>query len=186
MKQQLINFLSTIEQVKSTLRHNWTRTGRQESVAEHTWMAAVFLVLAFDLFKIEIDLQKAVKMMLIHDIPELVAGDVPGFEKTENDRTAEHKNAKKVFDELPAKIKDQYWALYLELEAKETLEARLVNAIEKVESQLQHLNSGPEYWSNEERGGHMLHYPDQALALLADERVDDLWEMIKVEIGELT
>ena len=186
MEDKIIKFLSEIENLKSTLRHNWTKTGRQESSAEHSWRAAMFLMIFNDLYSLDIDIYKALKMILIHDIPELIDGDVPGFRKKLSDTEKEVENAKKIFDKLPSPLRKEYFELFMEFEDKKTKEAKFAQAIDKIESQLQHLDSGSKYWANEERGEHMLNYPNKALREFENKNMNKIWQKIKKEITKIT
>jgi putative hydrolase of HD superfamily len=189
---QLISFLTTAEKLKSTMRHNWTTIGRQEDSSQHSWRAALFFIIAHELFKFEVDPYKTLAMLVIHDLPELTHGDIAGFIKdTDPSRHAEHKAreaqaAHELFSTLPQPADSYFTELFEEFEKKETMEAKVAQALEKIESQLQHLESGPKYWSDEEKGDHMLHYPDKALANLDNEHVRKIWQIIHDEIYKVT
>lgn len=121
---KLLEFLKTIEWIKSTLRHNWMKSWRQESVAEHTWRFTLFLILVQDIKKYNIDILKTIKMVLIHDIPELIDWDIPGFEKEKNEilhRKNELINAKKIFSILPSPLDKEYLEIYIEFEEQKNL-----------------------------------------------------------------
>lgn len=64
-----IEFLNKIEKLKCNTRHSWTSTGRQESVAEHSWRLAVMAMLCEDEYP-DLNISKVIKMCLIHDIGE--------------------------------------------------------------------------------------------------------------------
>lgn len=186
MEKEIIQFLTEAEKLKSTLRHNWTTTGRQESVAEHSWRLALFLIILQDLHKYKIDVLKTLKMSLVHDLPEIIDGDIPGFEKKKSDTEKEIKNAEKIFNILPAPLNKEYYGLVQEYEKGKSGEAKLVKALDKIEAQLQHLESGPDYWTVEEKGEHMLTYPNKCLEALGEESVNKIWELIKKELKKLT
>jgi len=187
MEEQVVKFLSTVEKLKTTLRHNWTTTGRQESVAEHTWRVALFFIIVQDLYKYDVDVVKVLKMIIVHDIPELVAGDIPAFEsKRKKKKMNEILSAKKVFRQLPSPLNKEYFDLFKEFEEGVSPEAKLAEALEKIESQLQHLDSGPTYWSDKEKGAHMLNYPNKALKRLDDKRIQKIWDIVKEKIDKLT
>ena len=86
--RKLIEFLNIIEKLKCYTRHSWTSTGRQESVAEHSWRTAVMALLVADEFP-DVDINKVVKMCLIHDFGEAITGDIPAFLKTKSDEDKE-------------------------------------------------------------------------------------------------
>lgn len=186
---KILEFLKTIEWIKSTLRHNWMVSWRQESVAEHTWRFVLFFILIQDIKKYDIDIVKTIKMILIHDIPELIDWDIPGFEKEKNQKKHDEnelKNAKKIFWILPKPLDQEYLEIYLEFEEQKSKEARLAKALDKIETNLQHMESWPKYWSDKERWDHMINYPNKALEKLNEPFITDIWENIKKEIVKLT
>ena len=88
--RRLLDFLKTAEQLKCNTRHSYTSSGRLESVAEHSWRLALMAMLVGDEFP-ELDMDKVIKMCLIHDMGEAITGDIPAFEKTDKDRKVENK-----------------------------------------------------------------------------------------------
>ena len=87
--RRLLDFLKTAEQLKCNTRHSYTSSGRLESVAEHSWRLALMAMLVGDEFP-ELDMDKVIKMCLIHDMGEAITGDIPAFEKTDKDRKVEN------------------------------------------------------------------------------------------------
>ena len=79
-----IDFLNVIEKLKCNTRHSWTSSGRQESVAEHSWRLAVMAMLCADEYP-TLDINKVIKMCLIHDFGEAITGDIPAFLKNDDD-----------------------------------------------------------------------------------------------------
>ncbi len=184
---QIIRFLSTVEATKSTLRHNWTRTGRQESVAEHSWRVTLLAIVVYQMVQPKINFVKMLKMLVIHDIPEIIEGDIPGFlpaNKTKYSKELQH--AKHIFKILPSPLKEEFINLFKEFEEGETPEARWAQVMDKIESQLQHLDSGYRYWSKEEVGKHMLTYPDKVLKKLGNQTMNQLWSLIKADLKKET
>ena len=97
---RLLDFLKTAEQLKCNTRHSYTSSGRLESVAEHSWRLALMAMLVGDEFP-ELDMDKVIKMCLIHDMGEAITGDIPAFEKTDKDRKVENKKVEQLTDILP-------------------------------------------------------------------------------------
>ena len=64
-----ISFLNTIEKLKCNTRHSWTSCGTRESVAEHSWRLATMALLCSDEYP-ELDMNKVIKMCLVHDFGE--------------------------------------------------------------------------------------------------------------------
>ena len=95
--RRLLDFLKTAEQLKCNTRHSYTSNGRLESVAEHSWRLALMAMLVGDEFS-ELDMDKVIKMCLIHDMGEAITGDIPAFEKTDKDRKVENKKVEQLMD----------------------------------------------------------------------------------------
>lgn len=108
--KELIDFVGIIEKLKCNTRHSWTTSGRQESVAEHSFMLAVMAYLVKDAFP-EVDIHKVVVMCLLHDFGEAVTGDIPAFEKTKKDEMIEEDAIDTLLKELPKSSK-QRWQHY--------------------------------------------------------------------------
>ena len=86
--EKLIETLAVAECLKDATRHCYTSRGRRESVAEHSWRITLMAYLVSDEFP-EADLEKLMKMCLIHDLGEAFTGDIPTFEKSEKDEEKE-------------------------------------------------------------------------------------------------
>lgn len=143
--KELIEFLGLIEALKCNTRHNWTTSGRQESVAEHTWRLAVLAMLMEPDFK-DLDMNKVIRMCLIHDWGEAVTGDIPAFVKTDSDEAVEEEAIHSLLDRLPKAASDRFTSLFLELLECQTREAKLVKALDKIETVIQHNEGGTGYW----------------------------------------
>jgi len=84
----LLDALSVAERLKDTTRHCYTKNGRYESVAEHSWMMTLMAFFMKDEFP-EVDMDKVIKMCIIHDLGEAFTGDIPTFEKTTTNEATE-------------------------------------------------------------------------------------------------
>ena len=139
--RQYIDFLGTVEKLKCHTRHSWTSTGRHESVAEHSWRLSVMALLCADEYP-DIDSQKVVKMCLIHDFGEALTGDIPSFYKTDADEAKEDHAIEKILSMLPEGTSAELAALFAEMEALETPEAKLFKALDNMEAVVSH-NEAP-------------------------------------------
>ena len=83
-QREFIDFLNKVEVLKHNTRHCWGADGRRESVAEHCWRLSLMPMLVKDEFPY-VDIDKVIKMCIIHDLGEAVTGDIPAFEKTDDD-----------------------------------------------------------------------------------------------------
>lgn len=136
----IIEFLKEIEKFKTCERDcRTTRVERAESDAEHTWHLALFLVLLEDAFE-HIDFTKLLKIALIHDLPELYAGDTnPYRSDTTNKEANEKKAAEQLFSKLPAAVGHKLAALFEEYINQTSLEARIVKSADKLMPLIQNL-----------------------------------------------
>lgn len=143
--EQLIDFLGILEKLKCNTRHNWTTNGRQESVAEHSWRLAVLAMLMEDDFP-QLDMNKVIRMCLIHDWGEAVTGDIPAFIKTEADEETEADAIEALLKNLPETISSGFLIMFKEMSDLTTDEAILVKALDKTETLIQHNEAGSGTW----------------------------------------
>ena len=106
----LLNALHVAERLKNTTRHSYTSKGRHESVAEHTFRTALMAYFMNDEFP-EANIDKVIKMCLIHDIGEAFTGDIPAFDKTSANEETERKLLFDWVDDLPAPYNTEMMAL---------------------------------------------------------------------------
>lgn len=143
--KELIHFIGLIEKLKCNTRHSWTTSGRKESVAEHSFMLAVMAYLVKDEFP-KADMDKVIRMCLLHDFGEAVTGDIPAFEKTKEDERTEEEAIDALLRELPDKQYKELRALFAEMQAMETMEAKICKGLDKMEAVLQHNEASIETW----------------------------------------
>lgn len=136
-----ISFLGKIEKLKCNTRHSWTSTGRRESVAEHSWRLAVMAMLCADEFP-ELDIDRLIRMCLVHDFGEAVTGDVPSFLKTEQNEADEEAAIASLLGELPCETAAGLRELFDEMARMETPEAKLFKALDNMEAVVSH-NEAP-------------------------------------------
>ena len=134
---ELFEQMAVAERLKCSLRHSWTSSGRQESVAEHSWRLALLAALVSDAFP-GLDRERLLLLCLFHDIGEAFTGDIPAFEKTAAHEAAEQSAVETWLASLPADVRPRLTALWREFEAQESREARLAKALDKMETLIQH------------------------------------------------
>lgn len=142
---ELLNILSVAEKLKCHTRHCSTSSGRQESVAEHSWRTALMAMLTANAFP-EADIDKVIRMCLIHDLGEAFTGDIPSFDKTEADSKTEELALRQWVQTFPSPEREEWLALYEEMEAQQTQEARIYKALDKLEAVIQHDESDISTW----------------------------------------
>ena len=147
--REYLEILHVAERLKDTPRHCTTTNGRPESVAEHSWRVSLMASLLRHEFP-DLDMDKVVNMCLIHDLGECFTGDIPAFVKTDADRKTEDALLEQWVKSLPEELSADISALYKEMEAQETAEAKLYKALDKLEALIQHNESPLSTWSENE------------------------------------
>lgn len=128
-------FLAEIDGLKAVLRQNRTiGERRRENSAEHSWHLAMFALVLGDLAP-GLDMGRVVAMLLVHDIVEVDAGDVPIHGAYDGAALAlvEAAAAERIFGLLPEAQGHRLRALWTEFEAVETAEARFAKAIDRLQ-----------------------------------------------------
>jgi len=145
----LLDALHVAERLKDTTRHCDTSGGRRESVAEHSWRAALMAYFVRDEFP-GADMDKVIRMCLVHDLGECFTGDIPTFLKTQADEAEEERLLYAWVDSLPEPYRAELRALYGEMAARETPEARIYKALDGLEAVIQHNESDIGTWEAHE------------------------------------
>lgn len=142
---QLLKILRVAEKLKCNTRHCVTSTGRPESVAEHSWRLALMAMLLTGEFP-ELDLNRVIRMCLIHDLGEAFTGDIPTFVKTDADSRREDDLFDRWIQTLPADVRGEWESLLEEMNAQKTGEAKLYKALDRLEAVIQHNESDIDTW----------------------------------------
>ena len=145
----LLNALHVAERLKDATRHCYTSGGRHESVGEHSWRAALMAYWVKDAFP-EADMDRVIRMCLIHDLGEAFTGDIPTFKKTSADEAREEALLSQWVASLPEPFGTEMADLYAEMAARETLEAKIYKAMDSLEAVIQHNESDIATWEPHE------------------------------------
>lgn len=159
----LLSFLHEAEEMKKLLRHSWLSDGRQESVAEHTWRAALMAMIIAPELDEPIDLGKTLRMVIVHDLGEVYAGDHHAFNTVPTTRQEDERaGLTKIVRRLPPETGSEIIALWEEMERMESPEAKFVVALDKTEVLIQHNEADLSTWNEKERSNDFnLIYGDQ-------------------------
>jgi len=160
--RKLIDFLSIIEKLKCNTRHSWTSNGKQESVAEHSWRTAIMAMLVADEFP-DVNIEKVIKICLIHDFGEAVTGDIPAFNKTKQDEETEDLAIADLLKLLPDSLALEFSELYKEISEFNTPEAKLFKALDNLEGLISHNEAPLDTWLPLEFSYNMI-YGDENVA----------------------
>ena len=153
----LLKFIHLSEKLKCTLRHGWTSTGRQESVAEHSWRLSLLAILLSPHIGNKLNMERVLGMSIIHDLCEALTGDTPFFEALEGS-SAKQKKAilereamKTLIGSLNKESGDQLKLLWEEYNKTESEEAKFVHALDKLEAQIQQNEADISTWNDFEK-----------------------------------
>lgn len=134
----LFEFIRFSAALRNVVRGNNATVDRRESTAEHSWHLALMawtLHSAFEReFNVTISQERLIKMCLVHDLVEIVVGDVPVWNLVEREAIAlqEEAAAQQIFATLPASLGAEMLSLWHEFEQGETLEAKIARGIDRI------------------------------------------------------
>lgn len=144
-----VDFIAEIDKLKAVERRTTLiDRSRQENSAEHSWHIALMAVLLAEHAGDGIDLLRVIKMLLVHDVVEIDAGDTfcYDFQANEDKEEREREAAERLFALPPADQGAELRALWEEFEARETPEARFAAALDRMQPILQNLRSDGASW----------------------------------------
>lgn len=144
-----IEFIKEIDKIKYIQRRTkLLNSDRPENDAEHSWHLAMMAMVLSEYSDVKIDLSKVIKMVLIHDIVEIDAGDTFLYDQNRShDNTEEEVTAaKRIFGLLPEKQGAEYIAIWTEFENGMTPEAKFAKAIDRLEPLLQNTSNDGGTW----------------------------------------
>jgi putative hydrolases of HD superfamily len=147
-------FLNEADRLKSVLRATTLVDGsRPENSGEHSWHLALYALVLADQAEPGVDINRVVRMLLIHDLVEIDVGDVPihsangQAHASVETQAAEAKAADRIFGILPQDLRDILRALWEEFEAAETPDARFAKSLDRVQPVMANLMSGGGTWT---------------------------------------
>ena len=144
-----LRFIREVDRLKSVLRRSHLMDeSRRENSAEHSWHIALMAVVMAEHADTPVDVLHVVKMLLIHDIVEIDAGDTYAYDT--DGRQDQHEReavaARRIFGLLPADQSEEFYALWEEFEAKTSPEARLANAVDRLMPLMHNVANRGETW----------------------------------------
>lgn len=145
-----IAFIKEIDKVKYIQRKTKLfNSDRNENDAEHSWHLAMMAIVLAEHSNAPIDMLKVVKMVLIHDIVEIDAGDtfIYDTQKSHSNSEEERLAANRIFGLLPEVQAKEFIAIWEEFEAGETNEAKFARAMDRLEPLLQNTSNNGGTWN---------------------------------------
>ncbi|MDZ4095882.1 MAG: HD domain-containing protein [Paracoccaceae bacterium] len=147
-------FLNEADRLKSVLRANTLcDSSRRENSAEHSWHLVLYAVVLADQAAPDVDINRVIKMLILHDLVEIDVGDVPihsangtshGSAETQ---AAEARAADRIFGLLPNDLADDFRAIWDEFEATTTPDAIFAKSLDRVQPVMQNIASGGGTWA---------------------------------------
>lgn len=150
-----IAFLLEIDKLKTILRRTYLLNGtRNENTAEHSWHLSVMAIVLAEHSNQPIDTLRTCKMLLVHDVVEIDAGDTYIYDTAGNETKAarEQDAARRIFGLLPPDQRQEVYALWQEFEARQTPEARFAAALDRLMPLLHNVHTQGRSW--QEHGIH--------------------------------
>ncbi|MDO4778761.1 MAG: HD domain-containing protein [Tissierellia bacterium] len=138
-------FVVELEKMKSVLRRTKVlKTERRENDAEHSWHIATMSLFLSKYYKNKVNVEKVIKMLLIHDLVEIYAGDTFAYDVKANEE--KHKRellaVEKIKGQLTFDNAELFENLWIEFESKITLESKFANSMDRLQPILTNINDG--------------------------------------------
>lgn len=146
-----VAFLTEVDRLKSIERATTLGDGtRFENSAEHSWHVALYALILAEKARPDVEISRVIKMLLIHDLVEIDAGDAPIFGQYDAEKLAdeEAKAARRIFGLLPADQASELLDLWNEFEAAATPDAQFAKSMDRFQPPNQNLASGGGSWKD--------------------------------------
>ena len=147
---QQINFIKEIDKIKYIQRKTKLfNSDRNENDAEHSWHLAMMTLVLAEHSDVPIDILKVLKMVLIHDIVEIDAGDTFIYDTTKNHSNTEEERvaAHRIFGLLPKEQAEEFIAVWEEFEEGQTNEAKFAKSMDRLQPLLQNSSNNGGTWA---------------------------------------
>lgn len=148
-----LEFMLELDKMKNIYRQTYVlHEDRKENDAEHSWHLAIMAFLLAEHSDKPIDVLKVIKMVLVHDVVEIDAGDTYCYDeegyKTKADR--EEKSAQRIFGILPDDQKEEFYGLWREFEDCQTDDAKFASVLDRTQPLLLNYTKGGISWQEHE------------------------------------
>jgi len=147
--EQQLAFLIEADRLKNVLRRTLlTDESRRENTAEHSWHLALIAMVLEEYSPVPVDMPRVLRMLIVHDIVEIDAGDTFAYDKegnaTKKDR--ERRGAERIYGMLPPEMGKDLCGLWEEFEAKVSPDACFANAVDRIGPFLQNTVTNGGTW----------------------------------------
>ncbi|MCE9685043.1 HD domain-containing protein [Shewanella sp. AS16] len=144
----IIDFMVEVEKLKAIERQTKpVGLNRYENSAEHSWHVCLSALMLKDFANEQVDITRVMKMLLIHDLGEIEAGDTVIYSsETDENKQVERSGVQQLFQLLPQASRDEYSNLWEEFEEGSSPEARFAKAIDRVPPLLHNIYGEGHSW----------------------------------------
>ena len=180
---QQLKFVAEIDKMTQIFRRTMLIDGsRRENDAEHSWHIAVMALLFSDYVKEKPDLGRVVKMLVVHDLVEIYAGDTFAFDVEANKSKEENEiaAADKLFSQLPEEQGKEIRSLWEEFDEMKTSDSIYANCMDRVQPFLHNTLTTGATWVE---GGVAKSQVEKRLAVVK-ENMPELWNWLEINITE--
>lgn len=149
--EQQIAFLNEADKLKSVIRATaLCDNSRYENSAEHSWHLTLYALVLGDQAGPDVDINHVIKMLILHDMVEIDAGDNPIFGTFDTAHVAaqERRAADRIFGLLPSDIAATLRPIWEEFEAAESPSAQFAKSLDRFQPPMQNLQSGGGSWTD--------------------------------------
>jgi len=164
-----LGFIAYIDQLKNVIRVNALFDGsREENTAEHSWHAALSALILAPYADEPVDIDRVIRMLLIHDLIEIESGDTFAYADPEilaRQEEIEIEAAKVVFNRINAPLDTELRALWDEFEARQSPEAKFAKAIDRFLPIYSNIHNGGDIWKQR---GVALHQVQENIAIIRE------------------
>lgn len=146
--EKQMQFILELDKIKSIIRQTYVSDAtRKENDAEHSWHIAIMAIVLKEYYE-DVDLLKVIKMVLMHDVVEIDAGDTFCYdEKANKDKSErEQKAAERIYHILPNDQAQEYKALWYEFEEGQTKEAVFANILDRLQPIMLNFKTNGRLW----------------------------------------
>lgn len=178
-----VAFIKEIDKLKYILRRTrLINSERQENDAEHSWHLAMMTLVLAGHSNNQIDVLRVLKMVLIHDLVEIDAGDTFIYDLSKNHTNTEDERlaAKRIFGMLPAEQANDFITIWEEFEAGETDDAKFAKAMDRFEPLLQNTSNNGGTWAEYNVSFDQVYHKKKAIK----EGSDSIWHYAEALLNE--
>lgn len=146
---QSINLIMELEKLKAVYRKTKVQVddNRHENSAEHSWHSSLAAQILYGFSDIKVDINKVIKMLLIHDIAEMYAGDLFAFDDNQQQhKKLEYEAINRLFNNFPLESVAKIRQLWFEFEEGTTPEAQFALCVDRILPFLQNIHNEGGSW----------------------------------------